>query len=105
MLSVALAGLLNYLSGFGLASIFKHPRYFVPFTERGHMLLTANTIANLEIFRNQTDFKTHGSLFALLDHTKTPFGQRLLRRWVSQPLLHRDRLQERVAAVDEVIQS
>lgn len=69
------------------------------------MLLNSSTIANLEIFRNQTDYRETGSLFHILDHTVTPFGQRLLRRWVSKPLLQLDALQERVAAIDEVIDS
>jgi DNA mismatch repair protein MSH3 len=69
------------------------------------MLLNANTIANLEIFRNQSDFKAHHSLFSILDHTKTSFGQRLLRRWVAKPLLQRDQLQERIDAVDDILNS
>lgn len=69
------------------------------------MLLNANTVASLEIFRNQSDFKPHHSLFAILDHTKTPFGQRLLRRWVAKPLLQREQLQERVDAVDDLLNS
>lgn len=69
------------------------------------MLLNSNTIANLEIFRNQTDYKQAGSLFSILDHTKTAFGQRLLRRWVSMPLLQRATLQIRVDAIEEVTES
>lgn len=102
---VALAGLLKHLTAFQLESVFKRPKYFTPFAERGHMLLNANTVANLEIFRNQTNFKATGSLFSVLDHTKTPFGQRLLRRWVAKPLLQLDALRTRVDAVDEILNS
>lgn len=69
------------------------------------MLLNASTISNLEIFRNQTDFKTSGTLFSVLDHTQTAFGRRLLRKWVAKPLLQRHELQERIDAVDEVLNS
>lgn len=69
------------------------------------MLLNSNTVANLEIFRNQTDFKQTGSLFSILDHTKTAFGQRLLRRYVSMPLLKKSALQLRVDAVEEILES
>lgn len=51
------------------------------------MNLNGNTLANLEILRNDTDYKERGSLLSILDHCKTPFGRRLLRRWVSRPLV------------------
>lgn len=103
--AICLAGLHKHLSAFRLDSVFQRPKYFVPFAERGSMLLNANTMANLEIFRNQTDYKATGSLFSLLDHTKTPFGQRLLRHWVAKPLLQLDVLQERIDAIDEATSS
>ena len=34
----------------------------------------------------QTDNKEKGSLFWVLKHTQTPFGLRLLRKWLSHPL-------------------
>jgi DNA mismatch repair protein MSH3 len=51
-----------------------------------HMLISANTTKNLELLANETDHTSHGSLLALLDQTKTKFGSRLLRQWVSKPL-------------------
>lgn len=51
------------------------------------MLLAANTLANLEIYCNETDKSTHGSLMWILDRTKTKFGARLLRDWVGRPLI------------------
>lgn len=103
--SIALAGLLQHLTSFQLQSVFERPKYFTPFAQRGSMLLNSNTIANLEIFRNQTDFKPTHTLFSLLDHTKTSFGQRLLRRWVAKPLLQKEPLLERINAVDEIVKS
>jgi len=102
---IATAGLLHHLQAFSLEGIFQRPKYFTPFAQRGSMLLNANTLANLEIFRNQTDYKVTGSLFSILDHTKTAFGQRMLRRWVSKPLLQMAPLQERVEAVDQILNS
>lgn len=102
---MALAGLIQHFTEFRLESVFRRPQYFTPFAQRGHMLLNSNTIANLEIFRNQTDYKQTGSLFSILDHTKTAFGQRLLRRWVAMPLLQRAALQVRIDAVEEILES
>lgn len=51
------------------------------------MLLNGNTLVNLEIYKNNTNHKEEGSLFSILNHTSTKFGQRLLKRWVGRPLL------------------
>jgi DNA mismatch repair protein MSH3 len=51
------------------------------------MLLNANTLVNLEVYRNSTNHKEEGSLFSVLNHTQTKFGQRLLKRWVGRPLI------------------
>ena len=40
-----------------------------------------------EIYRNETDGATRGSLMWILDHTSTRFGARLLRSWVGRPLV------------------
>ncbi|KAG0369047.1 muts domain V-domain-containing protein [Gamsiella multidivaricata] len=102
-LIVALSAMITHLTEFGLASVFRLSKYFECFTSRSHMLLNGNTISNLEIYRNQTDWSTQGSLFAILDHTLTGFGRRLLKKWVGKPLVDRKALQERVDAVEEIL--
>jgi DNA mismatch repair protein MSH3 len=102
-LIIALSAMITHLSDFGLASVFRLSKYFECFTSRSHMLLNGNTISNLEIYRNQTDWSTRGSLFAILDHTFTGFGRRLLKKWVGKPLVDRLALQERVDAVEEIL--
>ncbi|KAJ6145533.1 hypothetical protein N7470_009428 [Penicillium chermesinum] len=66
------------------------------------MLLNGNTLVSLEVYQNQTDHSSKGSLFWTLDRTQTRFGQRLLRRWVGRPLLDKTRLEERTNAVEEL---
>ncbi|KAF9438345.1 Mismatch repair protein msh3 [Entomortierella beljakovae] len=104
-LVIALSAMITHLTDFGLAPVFRLSKYFECFTSRSHMLLNGNTISNLEIYRNQTDWTTRGSLFAILDHTQTGFGRRLLRKWVGKPLVDRKVLQERVDAVEEILRS
>ncbi|KAG0003387.1 Mismatch repair protein msh3 [Entomortierella chlamydospora] len=104
-LIIALAAMITHLTDFGLAPVFRLSKYFECFTSRSHMLLNGNTISNLEIYRNQTDWTTRGSLFSILDHTQTGFGRRLLRKWVGKPLVDRKVLQERVDAVEEILSS
>lgn len=57
------------------------------------------TIRNLELFQaNAPDGK---SLIDVVDHSKTPMGGRLLRRWLAMPLLDVKAIRHRHAAVGE----
>ncbi|KAF8959081.1 DNA mismatch repair protein MSH3 [Flammula alnicola] len=102
---VALAHAIKYLSAFGIADAFLETNFFTKFTTRAHMLLAANTLINLEIYRNEDDNTTRGSLMWILDRTKTKFGARLLRSWVGRPLVDKRVLQDRVDAVQEILES
>jgi DNA mismatch repair protein MutS len=51
------------------------------------MTLDANTRRNLELTETIRGGRLKGSLLGVLDHTVTPMGSRLLRQWVSKPLL------------------
>jgi DNA mismatch repair protein MSH3 len=84
---VALAHAIKHLSTFGIADAFLETRFFSKFATRAHMLLAANTLTNLEIYRNETDHSVNGSLIWILDRTKTKFGARLLRNWIGRPLI------------------
>lgn len=84
---VALGHAIRYLSAFGIADTLLETKFFTKFTTRAHMLLAANTLTNLEIYRNNTDNSIRGSLIWILDQTKTKFGARLLRSWVGRPLI------------------
>ncbi|CDH49460.1 dna mismatch repair protein msh3 [Lichtheimia corymbifera JMRC:FSU:9682] len=99
----ALASILRYLEEFGLEHALQLTKYFVHFSSRTHMLLNGNTLANLEIYRNSTDFTEKGSLFWILNHTKTRFGKRLLRKWVGRPLVDVQQLNERINAIEELL--
>ncbi|KAG2191032.1 hypothetical protein INT46_006368 [Mucor plumbeus] len=98
-----LACIIRYLDEFNLTSTLKNTKFFKHFVSSSHMLLNGNTLVNLEIYRNNTNFKEQGSLFSILNHTSTKFGQRLLRRWVGRPLVNINRLNERINAIDELI--
>ncbi|GAA5848304.1 hypothetical protein JCM8547_004473 [Rhodosporidiobolus lusitaniae] len=99
---VALSSLITHLSSFSLDSVFLHRSSFSPFASRTSMTLNGNTVANLELLRNSTDFKEQGSLISVLDRCKTPMGKRLLRRWVTKPLLSLEAVAARHAAISEI---
>ena len=54
---------------------------------------------NLELFRGLVSGTAQGSLLSVLDATRTSMGGRLLRRWLSQPLLDIAELNRRQEAV------
>jgi DNA mismatch repair protein MSH3 len=100
--TICLSAMITYLSDYGLEHVFDLTKYFQPFSARSYMLLNGNTLSSLEIYQNQTDYTSKGSLFWTMDRTRTRFGQRLLRKWVGRPLIDKERLEERIAAVEEL---
>jgi DNA mismatch repair protein MSH3 len=103
--TVCLSAMINHLTEYGLQDVFDLHKYFQPFSARSHMLLNGNTLTSLEIYQNQTDHTTKGSLFWTLDRTLTKFGARLLRKWVGRPLLDRSSIEARLSAVEELLDS
>ncbi|KAJ2983459.1 hypothetical protein NUW58_g6247 [Xylaria curta] len=101
--TICLSSMINHLKEYGLEHIFDLTKYFQSFSARQHMLVNGTTLESLEVYRNQTDHTEKGSLFWALNKTLTRFGQRLLRKWVGRPLLDKERLEERVAAVEELL--
>ncbi|CAO3694195.1 unnamed protein product [Umbelopsis ramanniana] len=99
----SLALTIKYLTDFQLDHVFKLTKYFNHFSSKSHMTLNANTMANLEIYRNSTNYGEKHSLFWILNHTNTSFGKRLLKRWVGRPLINKGLLEERTDAVEELI--
>lgn len=62
------------------------------------MFLDPQTRRNLELLESSSG-KKRGSLIDVLDQTRSPMGARLLRRWLSQPLLDIKRLQQRQESI------
>jgi DNA mismatch repair protein MutS len=64
------------------------------------MGLDAVTRRNLELAEGMRSHSKQGSLLGVLDKTLSPMGSRLIRTWVSQPLLDQSSLEERFTRVD-----
>uniref|UniRef100_A0A8B9H1I2 DNA mismatch repair protein MSH3 n=1 Tax=Astyanax mexicanus TaxID=7994 RepID=A0A8B9H1I2_ASTMX len=75
-----LGPVIQYLTEFKLERVLLCPRYFTTI----YMYITLHM---------------KGSLLWVLDHTHTPFGKRLLKKWVSQPLKEILSRQEAVAEI------
>ncbi|KAL4774238.1 DNA mismatch repair protein msh3 [Aspergillus nidulans var. acristatus] len=100
--TICLSAMIQHMTEYGLEHVLQLTKYFQHFSSRSHMLLNGNTLTSLEIYQNQTDHSSKGSLFWTLDRTQTRFGQRMLRKWVGRPLLDRRQLEDRVNAVEEL---
>jgi DNA mismatch repair protein MutS len=63
------------------------------------MNLDAATRRNLELTETIRQGEVQGSLLGVLDHTMTPMGKRLVRQWVSKPLLDLKTIQFRQGGI------
>ena len=68
-----------------------------------NMALDGTTLMNLEILTNNVDYKAFGSLWSIINHSKTPHGGRLLRAWLLRPLFRKADIQRRTDAVEELV--
>uniref|UniRef100_A0A8C2M3Q9 DNA mismatch repair protein MSH3 n=1 Tax=Cricetulus griseus TaxID=10029 RepID=A0A8C2M3Q9_CRIGR len=102
----SLAAIIRYLKEFNLEKILSKPENFKQLSSgMEFMRINGTTLRNLEILQNQTDMKTKGSLLWVLDHTKTSFGRRKLKKWVTQPLLKLRDINARLDAISDVLHS
>ena len=67
------------------------------------MGLDSSTIRNLELFQSLATQGTHGTLIAVIDHTRTAPGARLLKQWLKRPLQDRPAISERLDRVEELV--
>ena len=68
------------------------------------LVLDHQTRRNLEITQTSRDGTYNGSLLWALDRTVTAMGGRALRRWLLQPLLSVEKIQERQATIQELVE-
>lgn len=69
------------------------------------MQLDEATVRNLELLENANSSNSLNSLFNILNECQTPMGQRLLGSWIVSPLLSKEKLEMRLHAVDELLNS
>lgn len=68
------------------------------------MVLDAATRRNLELTETIRSGAEEGSLLSVLDYTVTPMGKRLIRQWVSKPLLNLKQINQRHGAVGYLVE-
>ena len=67
-----------------------------------YMSLDINARRHLELTEKMRDKSKKGTLIWVLDKTSTSMGGRMLKRWINNPLLSVQRINERLHAVEEL---
>src|ERR687898_591261 len=89
-LTGAAGALIHYLASMRGGSPPEQVVTFRPYDPGSGMVLDSATRRNLGL----------DELIGTIDRTRTPMGQRALRRWLERPLLEADRINQRLEAVD-----
>jgi DNA mismatch repair protein MutS len=95
--------LLNYLLDTQKSEMV-HFKAITPYQTQNYLVLDGTTRRNLELTRSIRDGSRYGTLLDILDHTRTAMGGRLLRQWIEQPLVIKQPIEERLDAVEELLQ-
>ena len=98
---IASGALLIYLKETQKTSL-SHMSRLTPYAAGKYMLLDSSTRRNLELCETLREKQKRGSLLWVLDKTKTAMGARNLRKWIEQPLIHREEIENRLDAVEEL---
>ncbi|MEA3345543.1 MAG: DNA mismatch repair protein MutS, partial [Chloroflexota bacterium] len=103
-LAVRAAGaIIQYLTQTQPAAL-DHLRNLSTYSVGDFMVLDTVTRRNLELSQTIRTGREKGSLLWVMDDTVTAMGGRLLRRWISQPLLDLRRLRRRQEAVSSFVE-
>lgn len=99
--TIAAGAVLQYLCE-TQKSTLKHLTGITPYTTGQYMMLDTSTRRNLELTETLREKQKRGTLLWVLDKTKTAMGARMLRSFVEQPLISRERILDRQNAVEEL---
>ena len=97
----AINGLMNYIEG-TQKQVPQNLSHITFYEQQKYMALDINARRNLEITEKMRDKSKKGTLLWVLDKTSTSMGGRLLRRWVSDPLIDVEDINDRLEAVKEL---
>lgn len=99
--TTAAGALLRYLLDTQKNSL-EHFTRLVPYNSGKYMVIDTSTRRNLELTETMREKNKRGSLFWVLDKTKTAMGARMLRSFIEQPLLDADEIIKRQDAIEQL---
>ena len=83
--------------------------YDVALEKKSSLYLDSQALESLEIFEIKYELSRSetsvGSLFNYMDKTATDFGRRMLRKWMACPLLDPEKINERLDAVEDLMEN
>lgn len=91
--------LLSYVKAHNAPDALKYLRSFEERSLQGRLHLSATSLRHLEIFQNSRG-EAGGSLFSLIDQSRTSAGSRRLREWMQFPLRDPESLKKRWDLLD-----
>lgn len=96
---IAAGALLQYLYETQKTSL-AHFTHLYPYLTSKYMLLDSSTRRNLELTETLREKQKRGSLLGVLDRTRTAMGGRLLRKYIEQPLIDKEKIEDHLDAVE-----
>ena len=69
------------------------------------MAMDRTSHRHLELLQNQEDLSTDGTLFGILDKTRTSMGRRKLKNWIINPLLDVIKIKKRLNIVEYFVRN
>ena len=99
---VASGALLQYLRETQKSSL-DHLKELIPYSTSNYMILDSAARRNLELCETLREKNKRGSLLWVLDKTRTAMGARTLRKMVEQPLIRKAQINERLDAVEMLV--
>ena len=82
-----------------------HITHLYPYIANTFMLLDSSTRRNLELTETLREKQKRGSLLWVLDKCKTAMGSRTLTGYIRQPLINRDKIEDRLDAVSVLVKN
>ncbi|MCD6109778.1 DNA mismatch repair protein MutS [bacterium] len=70
-----------------------------------YMPIDESTLRNLELLRTLRYQEKEGSLISVIDKSNTPMGARMLRFWLTHPLLDKNEIEDRLSGVEKFLEN
>lgn len=100
----ATAAIISYINETQKSKI-PHMREISIYTAGEFVEVDAATRRNLELTETMRDKQKRGSLYSVLDKTKTAMGSRCIKNWILRPLVNAVHITNRLDAVEELVKN
>ncbi|RMH89406.1 MAG: DNA mismatch repair protein MutS, partial [Calditrichaeota bacterium] len=102
-LGIVAAGAILYYARENFQNDLSHVQKLSVISADAFMILDATTRRNLEITQSLSREGQEGTLLSVLDHTLTPMGGRLLRHFITHPLIRLEPIRQRLERVEAFV--